>query len=51
MPEVVFDLASQTPWMRLLDHIFYGLVTGLVFGWMAFRSVTARTTAAGTPAA
>lgn len=43
MPEMVFNLASSTPWMSLMGHLVYGLATGLVFGWLGFRSVRAKT--------
>lgn len=42
-PEMVFNLASSTPWMSLMGHLLYGLTTGLVFGWLGFQSVRAKT--------
>lgn len=43
---MVFTLASAAPWYSLSGHMVYGAVTGLVFGWVGFRSVMARTAAA-----
>lgn len=44
MPDMVFNLATQQTWMSLMGHLFYGLVTGLVYGWLGLKSVTAKTT-------
>lgn len=46
MPQMVFNLASATPWYSLIGHMMYGAVTGLAFGWLGFHSFTAKTAAA-----